>query len=331
MLKELINLYSISFDDGKEYVDYFFNHKYSPDNTLTVTDNNTIISALFLIPKTLGLSGINVPCPWIVGACTHPDYRKMGVMNRLLYDTLLWLHQENYSLTALYPFRHSFYERQGFVSVSYSDKGTIIHDPKTDYTLRDADLGDIDAMVELYNKFMADIDIFILRDYDSMRVRYNEALITGKVKLIFLGNDLVGYIMYDTSDIIEAIGCGFQAVAELDNKTYERYDNPIDKNIMARIVKPMELLSTITYPIEIDTTIKINIQDRFFNLNNIALSLTIKNGKAKVIKCEEWDYQLTIEELTHMVFGSYENTDYNPPSTLRNIFPPKTSIITDKY
>lgn len=331
MLDELKKLYLMSFDDSQEYINYFFYNKYAKDNTLLVYDQQKLISMLFLIPKTIRLNSINIPCPYIVGACTHSDYRKMGVMNRLLYDTLIKLYDENKLITALYPFKHSFYEKQGFVSVSYTSKTKIIYQPEHGYLVKNANESNVQDMLEIYNKSMSQIDIFISRDSSAMLNKFKESEITGKTKLIYSNNNLIGYIMYDKEEVIEAIGYGFEAIEELNDRYYETYIVPSNKGVMARIVNPKELLNTINYPKEINITLNIKITDKFFNLNNITLSLNINDGKAKIEKAKDYNYTISIEELSHLIFGSYENSNYNPPSILKEVFPPKRVLLTDKY
>jgi predicted acetyltransferase len=80
----------------------------------------------------LGMGGI-----W--GVATHPAARRKGYSRRLLQRLLEEMHRSGRPLSALYPFRESFYERLGYVTLPQIHKSTFA--ASTLAPLLKADLG----------------------------------------------------------------------------------------------------------------------------------------------------------------------------------------------
>ena len=47
---------------------------------------------------------------------SHPESRRKGHIRLLLRDCFRWMHEQKIAVTALYPFKESFYEKFGFVA-----------------------------------------------------------------------------------------------------------------------------------------------------------------------------------------------------------------------
>lgn len=118
-------LWEYCFDDSPEFVDFFFQNRYAPENTLAVFDGGKLASCLQFLPYTLRIRGRSLPCPYIVGVSTWPEYRGRGLIRRLLSATLDQLNNRDISFSVLLPFSYPFYRKYGW-EICYEQ--TMYHD-----------------------------------------------------------------------------------------------------------------------------------------------------------------------------------------------------------
>jgi GNAT superfamily N-acetyltransferase len=85
--------------------------------TLVVEDAGTALAAVTAIPMRQNVRGTLHPMAGIAGVTVHPVARRQGhiraLMDRLLGD----MRDDGHPVSALYPFRASFYERFGYVGL----------------------------------------------------------------------------------------------------------------------------------------------------------------------------------------------------------------------
>lgn len=329
MIDDLKRLYSVCFDDCKEYVDYFFKHKYSRNNTVIALSDNRIISMLFLITKKISLGNSVISCPYIVGACTHSDFRKQGIMRSLIYDTIEKLRTRGSSISALYPFSHDFYRQFGFVTVSRMSGQEINSASNQDMAYRKATAEDADLLLSLYKKEVSQ-DIRLVRNRLNFINKINEVNTTGQTAMFYYKGILTGYAMYDEEEIIESVGHGFEAAEELRGRNYYQQDDKGEEYLMMRINNPYKLLAQLQYPVA-EASVKISLTDSFYPDNSSVFELNIKDGKAKILPASNYEISLSIEELTLLATGAWQRENYTPPEILKELFPPKDILIYDKY
>ena len=330
LLNQAIKLYSESFSDGKEYVKYFFEEKFSSENFLYIKDKEQIISELFLVEKRLFLRGAELACPYVVGACTKSERRGEGLMNNLLFKCFDILEARGTWLTALYPFRHSFYEQQGFVTLNRMRKSPIISQDK--YIVKEIAETDIKELNDFYISECAKSNLYIKRSKIEFYAKVKEVkAATGKTYAAYKGGILTGYIMFDNEEVIEALGIGWQELLELKNRNYYMPDDNGEKYAMLRLIKVSPLLPLLNYPIDICANIDIRITDAFRRTEDEIFTLSVEGGKAILRPSDSYKYTLTIEEITLLVSGAYVREGYSPPPELADLFPPTKPLIYDKY
>jgi predicted acetyltransferase len=324
---ELKSLYSLCFDDNKNYVDYFFEKKYKRNNALFIKCDEKIVSMLTLIPKKIFIRGKVFSCPYIVGACTHPDFRNRGFITKLLYDAFSVMKERGEVVTALYPFSHAFYEKSGFITVSRMTERTLNDNGKI-YEIKTARADDAAALSDFYKIQTKDSGLKIYRNIRDFAEKIAETASTGKTVIAYKDNKITGYAMYDGEEIIEALGEGF--FKELYGRKYYQANENGEKYAMMRILNPVKQLSEIKYP-KIKKSVRMKITDNFYPENNAVIKMDIAGGKALISESSEFDYALTAEQLTLLTVGAYERESYCPPKDLTVIFPPVKSAIYDKY
>ncbi|MCI4063684.1 GNAT family N-acetyltransferase [Micromonospora sp. R77] len=87
------------------------------NRTLVVEESGATVASASAIPMRQNLRGQVLPMAGVAGVATHPLARRRGHVRALLHQLLDEMRDEGHPLTALYPFRASFYERFGYVGL----------------------------------------------------------------------------------------------------------------------------------------------------------------------------------------------------------------------
>ena len=172
------SLWKIAFGDSECFIDTYFKNRVLPDNSPAIFDNGKLICVLHLIPYKIDIRGKVLDTAYIVGVATHPDYRKQGLMAKLLKESLQILKQREICITHLYPFLHAFYERFGWAAVTDMAHCRIkpVENGRKYAFCRDANYDD---MIKLYKKAMKDYNGFIIRGAKEFMNRVEEASCDG--------------------------------------------------------------------------------------------------------------------------------------------------------
>jgi hypothetical protein len=102
-------------DDAAKYRDHLPFQE--DDLTLVAEEDGTALAAVTAVPMRQNVRGTLHPMAGVAGVAVHPLARRRGhvrtLLNRLLGDML----DDGHPVSALYPFRASFYERFGYVGL----------------------------------------------------------------------------------------------------------------------------------------------------------------------------------------------------------------------
>ncbi len=90
-------------------------------------------------PLIQNVRGVNLPMAGVLDVTTHPQARRRGYAKRLMVELLATVREQGAAVSALYPFRESFYQRLGYVTVPQSKRVRL--NPLTLQSLLDIDLG----------------------------------------------------------------------------------------------------------------------------------------------------------------------------------------------
>jgi GNAT superfamily N-acetyltransferase len=170
--------------------------------SLIVEDGGTALAGVSAIPMRQNLRGTVYPMAGVAGVATHPLARRQGHIRTLLPQLLGEMRDEGHVLTALHPFRPSFYGRFGYIG--FPKPRTVTFSP--------ADLGDLlrvqlpgdvtwqrvkegyDAYREFTHRVLAERHGFaVFPDYRAVRLRDadEEWLVTARVD-----GDVVAAVTY---------------------------------------------------------------------------------------------------------------------------------------
>ncbi|MFI2708944.1 enhanced intracellular survival protein Eis [Micromonospora sp. NPDC018662] len=87
------------------------------NTTLVVEEDGVTTAAASAIPMRQNLRGAVLPMAGVAGVATHPLARRRGHVRTLMHQLLDGMRDEGHQLSALHPFRASFYERFGYVGL----------------------------------------------------------------------------------------------------------------------------------------------------------------------------------------------------------------------
>lgn len=111
---QLKELWQVVFDEDPSFLEHFFAVRFSPEHIFVAWEDGRIVSALHALPSHYTQNGKTFPCSYIVGAATYKEYRKRGIMGKLLAAT-----SEAYDHPiTLFPAVRPFYEANGYITTS---------------------------------------------------------------------------------------------------------------------------------------------------------------------------------------------------------------------
>jgi predicted acetyltransferase len=82
--EEMAQLWQLCFGDPADYISHFFEHRFEPSQTLVSVLDQRIVSVVHMLPASICLGGRETPAQYIYAVCTHPDYRKRGIMEQMM-------------------------------------------------------------------------------------------------------------------------------------------------------------------------------------------------------------------------------------------------------
>ena len=133
------NLWKSCFNDSDDFVDLYFNLRYTNEVNMTLNSGQEIISALQMLPYPMTFCGEVISTAYVSGACTHPDYRGNGVMSELLSQAFARMFRNKSWISTLIPaepWLFDYYARMGYATVFH-------HSIKKDFVFLDEPMSGI--------------------------------------------------------------------------------------------------------------------------------------------------------------------------------------------
>lgn len=204
--EQLIELYKKSFDESDEYADYFFQNRYKQENVAAVIENGKVISALHLIPQEIMLCGKPVKAGYVSSAATLPEYRGKGLFAQTMAKADEMLKNNGMEYCVLYPFKHEYYRKFGFIEYSYVKKGIAVGNSfkvrVEEYKAGDGKL--LNRIRGIYERLCGNFEGWVIRDDKEWEYRIGEILADrGAVLVIKADNEHEGYCFINKGRIEE--------------------------------------------------------------------------------------------------------------------------------
>lgn len=136
------DLWKICFGDTKEYMDNYFVWRLKENEIIALYDNEVITSMIHLNPYPIIVSGKKIEANYIVGVATRPEYRKQGLMRKLLTKSLAKMYNDGHEFTYLMPasdkiylpfdFRYVYEQHRWKIKLSQTDSLTWVGEQEID-------------------------------------------------------------------------------------------------------------------------------------------------------------------------------------------------------
>lgn len=332
-------LWKTCFDDSPSFIQYYFQYKYKPENTLVLEADGRIVTALQLNPYILYLNNVGYPTRYIVGVATDPSYRRRGYMRKIMQYAMEWM-ESRYALSILMPANNRYYTPFGYeyyadqLEITIKDSKEVqIGEPSGE--LCRGEEKDIPKLVSAYHQYTRKMNGYVLRDEGHYHILFKEIQSEkGEIYFVQEAGECTGYmIVFEEKDekgkqiivqelIYQKIDTlwtllSFLKKKNLPLKIHEamnrplRYMLPNAKTIqvfhhqfmMGRILGVRSFFEQNIFP-GVTGEISIETIDPILGINNKVFVLKFKNGKCIIEEHEEEPQMIMdIGALTQLAFG----------------------------
>lgn len=324
-LAGLQSLYREAFEDSEGFLAFFFREKFRPENVVFLRENDQIVSALHFIPKKIAVREAEFAFPFVVAAATRKEWRGKGLMHGLLRKAFFELNNRGIVLCGLSPFSESFYAESGFVTIRRSEETEILVVSPDPFRYETVSPEAMESVRSLYEEKSRGAEVRIVRDEKAWALFHREvAADGGSIILVMEGEKPVGYFTEFPSGVEEVCfpdESKMDFVSRFRGKKIPRFGIETGEgHTMVRILDIKKFLSEYPYEPGLSATRRIRLTDASFPPGNQTLELTVREGKGYVRDIEEFDGEMTLEELTREIFleGSV-------------FFPKPDILVFDKY
>jgi predicted acetyltransferase len=322
------SLWEETFDeDSREFVDFYYNNKLEANRIWVAQDDEAIRSMVQLNPYYVHLGPSVVLAHYIVGVATKEEYRRQGLMKRILTTALREMYENKEPFTYLMPAKEEYYTPFDFVTVYYQKSATMARlEGTTTLTTKVAQSDDFKELAFFTEELLAGkYRVFTSRDIGYYELLQRQFMAeNGEIICVYDGKLLVGYFFYgeyDTIEIMEpvcldqykdefaqVIAHKFQhSEKEIKATAFDFLNENDFKNIVtkpATMVRIVSLENFVRYlkatePIEL----VIEVMDEYIEENNgsFLFEIGLYEGAIKKVSSEA-DITLSISELNALCF-----------------------------
>lgn len=343
---QVVSVWNYCFEDGEDFVKYYFENVYDENNTIIIEENDEVLSALQLNKYTIDLRDNKYDVSYVVGVSSKPEVRGLGYMKHLMAYTLEELYKNGEIVSLLMAIDYRLYKRYGFDhcydQIQYNLRTDELLGFRLSSKLRKATFEDAETLSRIYTKAMESLNGYAVRD----EVYFNRFIkeVSSESGYIYIDEENNSYIAYyiqgDTFFVRELIYNNISSLKSMLAYIYNHntqckktvINAPVDDKIkliianlktceiklipfMAGRVINFEKYIESLNSCNIDTQkinnkyIKIKVIDKYIKQNNSVFKISVYDNKIKIQRVEEdYDIELDINSITQLAF-SYLNTD----------------------
>lgn len=344
--EQVVSVWNYCFEDGEDFVKYYFENVYDENNTIIIEENDEVLSALQLNKYTIDLRDNKYDVSYVVGVSSKPEVRGLGYMKHLMAYTLEELYKNGEIVSLLMAIDYRLYKRYGFDhcydQIQYNLRTYELLGFRLSSKLRKATFEDAETLSRIYTKAMESLNGYAVRD----EVYFNRFIkeVSSESGYIYIDEENNSYIAYyiqgDTFFVRELIYNNISSLKSMLAYIYNHntqckktvINAPVDDKIkliianlktceiklipfMAGRVINFEKYIESLNSCNIDTQkinnkyIKIKVIDKYIKQNNSVFKISVCDNKIKIQRVEEdYDIELDINSITQLAF-SYLNTD----------------------
>lgn len=343
---QVVSVWNYCFEDGEDFVKYYFENVYDENNTIIIEENDEVLSALQLNKYTIDLRDNKYDVSYVVGVSSKPEVRGLGYMKHLMAYTLEELYKNGEIVSLLMAIDYRLYKRYGFDhcydQIQYNLRTDELLGFRLSSKLRKATFEDAETLSRIYTKAMESLNGYAVRD----EVYFNRFIkeVSSESGYIYIDEENNSYIAYyiqgDTFFVRELIYNNISSLKSMLAYIYNHntqckktvINAPVDDKIkliianlktceiklipfMAGRVINFEKYIESLNSCNIDTQkinnkyIKIKVIDKYIKQNNSVFKISVCDNKIKIQRVEEdYDIELDINSITQLAF-SYLNTE----------------------
>ena len=343
---QVVSVWNYCFEDGEDFVKYYFENVYDENNTIIIEENDEVLSALQLNKYTIDLRDNKYDVSYVVGVSSKPEVRGLGYMKHLMTYTLEELYKNGEIVSLLMAIDYRLYKRYGFDhcydQIQYNLRTDELLGFRLSSKLRKATFEDAETLSRIYTKAMESLNGYAVRDEAYFNRFIKE--VSSESGYIYIDEENNSYIAYyiqgDTFFVRELIYNNISSLKSMLAYIYNHntqckktvINAPVDDKIkliianlktceiklipfMAGRVINFEKYIESLNSCNIDTQkinnkyIKIKVIDKYIKQNNSVFKISVCDNKIKIQRVEEDYYiELDINSITQLAF-SYLNTD----------------------
>lgn len=344
--EQVVSVWNYCFEDGEDFVKYYFENVYDENNTIIIEENDEVLSALQLNKYTIDLRDNKYDVSYVVGVSSKPEVRGLGYMKHLMSYTLEELYKNGEIVSLLMAIDYRLYKRYGFDhcydQIQYNLRTDELLGFRLSSKLRKAMFEDAETLSRIYTKAMESLNGYAVRDEAYFNRFIKE--VSSESGYIYIDEENNSYIAYyiqgDTFFVRELIYNNISSLKSMLAYIYNHntqckktvINAPVDDKIkliianlktceiklipfMAGRVINFEKYIESLNSCNIDTQkinnkyIKIKVIDKYIKQNNSVFKISVCDNKIKIQRVEEdYDIELDINSITQLAF-SYLNTD----------------------
>lgn len=321
------DLYKEAFEDSDEFIKYYYEDKIVDNEILVYIDEETnkIKSMMHLNPYPIRFFKKDYSIDYIVAVATANEYKRQGLMRKLMIKALHDMYDKKKPFTFLLPAKVEYYESFDFVLENKKYK-KVFNEKSNELIERDYKDSDKEAVVSLINLYMlSNFKLFNIKTQELFD-RYLRELKSENGFIKVYENSLSGILAYKSFWGKEKIELrDFICLNE-----YQKDSEDLDKRYMFRIVNLEEFISNLRLKensTKVIENFKIRIKDDIIEENSGSYLLSISKYEAYF---ERLDFEsntdileFTIKEFADFIFNGkfiFENEEFLNIETINDIF-----------
>lgn len=299
---QMMELWGKCFDDSPKFIQHFFSCFYRAPRFVTLERDEQVLASLFMLRCHVLYYGHRICGSYIYGVCTHPDYRRQGLMRELIEKACRKAYHRYDSFVCLVPgedWLFDVYHRMNFLDAFY------VKDHESRFPRYGFEAGCIkkaetpDEAWEYLSKKWSEYTIAVIPDKFGFKFRFNDLRNNGGGTYIYQKDGKVsGVVMVQCCEPLTIL-------QELQADTEE-----IRKDLIG-YVAALYPLSTIRY-----RTAETRGNGRPYGLVRIINPLQLETQWGRNHRYISFDYfmflQKSMEEQVQLLFHTPPTKNYLP-------------------
>ena len=337
-LENIKDIWNYCFGDEEAFVNYYFNNKYKPENTIIIEENDELMSSLQLNQYKINLNNKVYDTSYIVGVSTYPNARGKGYMKDIMDFSLNELYKKQQLVSLLMPIDYRLYKKYGYEhcydQLEYKLNIEELKQFKIAGDFEKINNNHISHMIDIYNKFLLNTNGYVVRDKNYYENLFKEIKCENGYMYIHKEENYEGYIIYfimeDTMFVREVCYKNINSLKSMLKFVYNhntqckkvtimspvidsiRYILPnlktseinIKPFMMGRVINLEKFLNTLSIECNDLDSVYIDIIDNQIKENNNVFEISVKDNKVKAIKSNtKADIALSINYISQLAFS----------------------------